>query len=1080
MSTHYNAFISYKHEVKDSRIADMIQRELEHYKIPPKIQKATGLKKIERIFRDKNELPITSNLSDTISEALNHSDYLIVICSTKTKESIWVSREIEFFLRTHSKRQVLTVLVDGEPEDVIPPILLSDERTVYNSYGQPEIIRTALEPLSCDYRMPIRRARRQELPRLASTLIGCSYDDLINRQRQYTIRHMTLLFAAAMALSLSFGIYMYNSRKSIQKNYLAALKNQSRYLANESEKLLEDEKRITAIQLALESLPKNKEDLRPIIPEAVGALIKSSYAYVSKTSSTFDTECSYSMLNNISTFDVSDNGTYLAAYDYNSNLSIWNLETNELLYSRKNNNGLFGNNIKFLPNNNLLSINGNVLKCLDISNLSEIWEYDFNSSSIYFDKISISENGIYVLTDSDEVFYLSMTDGAVIDRYKLPTATLPADYNPPQNLSDLDILLSDTMDLIASMTDAVSDAKNNVYMYISDISVSPDNTKIIYSSSSGLNDYIIGCFDIKTKKVVYSDPNRGIIKNIQWLDNNQLVISVLEPSDNLNSSIGNFKILISNKTNIYCFDSSDMSEKWHNDIITNEPSINDGFLSFEDSHKLAFYTGDAFKMMNSNNGQDIYSGEVNEAIIFAYKNNKNTEPIFITRSGSLAFPNYSDKLDSISVIQSFSSNLDLAEVSNGKIYVHQMNSSEILSYSPNIYDDNWKEIKNEDSKLSTTPYNYYISGNALIYYKAENNSLIIINLSSEDYRSIQIPMDTSTYYSSHILGVYDNKIYISYFSENYTLLEIDIISGKTTDRTISKTNPECESLLGNNGTEFTYIGKNSKYTDTLFYYDIKEQKSKEYPLDFLKNSNTSDEAPESINSLVYLSDKDTVLYYSDKSIYMTNLTNQSTTTIATPDSWNGTSFIEALDEINLFAVSDNNQILLLNTNGDVTTRIHPNGGQPYGIKYYSDKHQNFLLVLCEDGSIQRFNLENGAFEGSTSISFYTNDISDSSGNNISFIQDESTSRLYIVFPNITNVIDTESWIGLFSVDNCLGYHKNSDRFITYSSFMSNDVRLGYFNQYTLDELKERARNLLHGSELSQEQKSKYGIDYDGE
>lgn len=341
-------------------------------------------------------------------------------------------------------------------------------------------------------------------------------------------------------------------------------------------------------------------------------------------------------------------------------------------------------------------------------------------------------------------------------------------------------------------------------------------------------------------------------------------------------------------------------------------------------------------------------------------------------------------------------------------------------------------------------------------------------------------MDTSTYYSSHILGVYDNKIYISYFSENYTLLEIDIISGKTTDRTISETSPECESLLGNNGTGFTYIDKNSKYTDTLFYYDIKEQKSKEYPLDFLKNSNTSDEAPESINSLVYLSDKDTVLYYSDKSIYMTNLTNQSTKTIATPDSWNGTSFIEALDEINLFAVSDNNQILLLNTNGDVTTRIHPNGGQPYGIKYYSDKHQNFLLVLCEDGSIQRFNLENGAFEGSTSISFYTNDISDSSGNNISFIQDESTSRLYIVSPNITNVIDTESWIGLFSVDNCLGYHKNSDRFITYSSFMSNDVRLGYFNQYTLDELKKRARNLLHGSELSQEQKSKYGIDYDGE
>ena len=53
MSLHYNAFISYKHAELDNKVAAAIEWDLEHYHIPKKIQKKTGYKKIERIFRDK-------------------------------------------------------------------------------------------------------------------------------------------------------------------------------------------------------------------------------------------------------------------------------------------------------------------------------------------------------------------------------------------------------------------------------------------------------------------------------------------------------------------------------------------------------------------------------------------------------------------------------------------------------------------------------------------------------------------------------------------------------------------------------------------------------------------------------------------------------------------------------------------------------------------------------------------------------------------------------------------------------------------------------------------------------------------
>ena len=93
----YDAFISYRHTELDQFIAEKIQKYLEEFKLPKNIKDKKGLKKtkIERVFRDKEELTITNNLEDPIIQALKGSEYLIVICSPRTKESIWCRKEIE-------------------------------------------------------------------------------------------------------------------------------------------------------------------------------------------------------------------------------------------------------------------------------------------------------------------------------------------------------------------------------------------------------------------------------------------------------------------------------------------------------------------------------------------------------------------------------------------------------------------------------------------------------------------------------------------------------------------------------------------------------------------------------------------------------------------------------------------------------------------------------------------------------------------------------------------------------------------------------------------------------------------------
>ena len=212
MDIHYNAFISYRHHPEDIKVAEQIHKSLEHYKVPKALKKKKDTKM--RLFRDKEELPITSNLTDDITRALRNSDFLIVICSTHTKESLWVQREIETFLQTHDHSRVLTVLVNGEPYETIPEILCSEER-IDPVTGEKSLL--PIEPLSCDWRVGKRKAYREELPRLAAALLGCGYDELRQRERQYRTRRLVTIFSVALVAVLSLMSYVIYNSIQIQK-----------------------------------------------------------------------------------------------------------------------------------------------------------------------------------------------------------------------------------------------------------------------------------------------------------------------------------------------------------------------------------------------------------------------------------------------------------------------------------------------------------------------------------------------------------------------------------------------------------------------------------------------------------------------------------------------------------------------------------------------------------------------------------------------------------------------------------------------------------------------------------------------
>src|SRR5476651_1493230 len=96
----YWAFLSYSSH--DRPIAIWLQRALETYRVPHRLvgrQTPAGAapRRFRPVFRDGAELAAHPDLVAQINTALQHSAYLIVICSPDAAQSHWVDDEIVRF-----------------------------------------------------------------------------------------------------------------------------------------------------------------------------------------------------------------------------------------------------------------------------------------------------------------------------------------------------------------------------------------------------------------------------------------------------------------------------------------------------------------------------------------------------------------------------------------------------------------------------------------------------------------------------------------------------------------------------------------------------------------------------------------------------------------------------------------------------------------------------------------------------------------------------------------------------------------------------------------------------------------------
>ncbi len=203
----YWAFISYSH--KDSAWGDWLHEELETYRLPGDLVGTPGIdgalpERVYPVFRDREELPTSADLTRNIGEALEQSRSLIVICSPHAARSYWVDEEVRQFKKSGRGDRILCLIVDGEPnatdkkmpeKECFPPSL----RFQLDAKGR--VTKKKSEPMAADVRHG-KDGRSHAKLKLVAGILGINYDSLHRRDMQREKKKKKTAFTMFAAVSL--------------------------------------------------------------------------------------------------------------------------------------------------------------------------------------------------------------------------------------------------------------------------------------------------------------------------------------------------------------------------------------------------------------------------------------------------------------------------------------------------------------------------------------------------------------------------------------------------------------------------------------------------------------------------------------------------------------------------------------------------------------------------------------------------------------------------------------------------------------------------------------------------------------
>ena len=1099
MQFHYNAFISYKHAPADIAVAREVQHRLEHFRVPKAIRKKTGRQKIERIFRDQEELPITSDLGRDIVRALNDAEFLIVICSTSTKYSTWVPREIEQFLKTHDRNHVLTVLVDGEPNDVIPSILCEETVVTEDASGNATEQKQVLEPLSCDYRN-MKTARRTEIPRLAAALLGCSYDELIMRARQYKMRRLAAFAsAAAVLISVAIGYLIWSNRQirsnwqqaeenrllaeanyaqaeenrllaetnyaQAEANLTQAYRNQSVYLANESLNETKSENRVLAVQLALAALPSEEHPERPYTAVAEFAMHKAIATYTIRDYTTYRAVWNMSTRGTIEDYLVDPDQRLAFAYDYSGYVYAWDLLGHRTLFARQTGRTIRSLHIVHVGSRLCIAVMGSdAILLLDGISGETIWTYSKESVSLLaafvdHDRIFVIEN-IYRINEQWasenllEVLELDPSTGAEIFQ------SSPSPFSFAQSVGSV-----------------AFDEQNGRLCFVTRTYTQYDELRCCSLDTGEIETYPL-------------DPLFTSLFTIVPLSDGRIVLYGI--SDGTGAfSMNGMVMLEQTVLSVRCVDTRTGKTLWNSQFTSSA-------LQYIRNRKSCFAceTVDTYGAPHALTaaicGNEIFFYDQDDGSLFAqFKTDSEIVNTDFTADGSRLmieqhnghFVLYAPGSTSALSIDMFRKELLDAErfpASDGNwIYIVKAGGKRLQIYE-NIWDENLlpfdgavsygsvslQGLAEEDRPIVMMSGQFSDSRRTFDLYDPDEKKLI---------RSFSTDFD-STFID--LIGVDASFRYlIVQTSSPSAIYTVDVESGTLTDSFDLKEQSggtifgDC--IVLNDRLCFSLrCLENNVWKNRLLFLLVQPDGTFAYEKEI--------DVPDGyLSPAIMANDRQTMLtvYETDRDArpYAPSLYDPAT------DMW---SYLDAALTDNpvsadasasgsLFAVSDKQKAVVCGSDGKPLYEISDNARTVFSVRFCKAEdagaEEDLLLVLSRDDQyhLDRYAAADGRFLGSTSLDSELSSVQQT-------VWTFSDGELALLMDGTLNIVNLTDWTVCLSADNVV--HYSPSRRMLYFQSPDNDYLMMFAPRYSVAELIEFGKRFLNGETLSESERASYGID----
>lgn len=370
----YFAFISYKRE--DEKWAKWLQRKLEYYKLPSSVRRDNPdlPEKIRPVFKDTTDLE-PGVLAQKIQDALNSSKFLIVICSPRSANSVWVSKEVQSFIDSGRADHIIPFIIGGTPNATDPKDECFSEG-LRQLAGEQELLGANINEMGRD----------AAAIKVVARMFNLRFDTLWQRYEKQKLKKRAIIFSVITVLILmciGVGMYIYRQNLILENTNSAKKLTEHYLLLEQAKELIRSGNAYGALyeMASIDSDGLGLTILEPAIRESFDSILygKNSIGKYSK------------LPYDIMQIEINRSNGTLYASD-GSSIKSWNIETQETTNDihcpiDMEDIGLFDINDKY----NLISITegrGNTTKLLQLSDSKKEPLYESDGYGIFFDTTS--------------------------------------------------------------------------------------------------------------------------------------------------------------------------------------------------------------------------------------------------------------------------------------------------------------------------------------------------------------------------------------------------------------------------------------------------------------------------------------------------------------------------------------------------------------------------------------------------------------------------------------------------------------------------------------------------------------------